>query len=866
MRRKGDEVQASGNAATAVGRDVNAPILTNPVFLMAGIREDDVSAPCPIILPPRIVDFTGRDTEIDIIEALVDDERGTTGTLVISGKPGVGKTALAVHVAYRLLDRFPDGSMYFDLRGVDKEPASTEDIMARIMRALGVSEDGIPTDAAQRLDVYRSLIGRSSLLIILDNAASESQVRPLIPSGNTTLTLVTSRNQLAGLESVLRVDLDDFPLKCSLDLLEKISGRGHGDMSKKSAGDVARYCGYLPLALRIAGNRLYSSSNMRMEDLAKELRDESRRLDSLEIGDLAVRAAFRISYRRLGKSTKRVFKYLSAIPGEDFGVAICSALTGYHEKEAKRSLTRLAEANLIERSEIYGRYRLHDLIKIYSREELLKESSANVATSLTRMFEWVEHSLIRATTTLSGQIQVELPSASGADFDSVDDASEWLRQELSTAVTAMRSLVSDRKHESALLLATTLNMACELTGRWHEWDEVIALGKRLSCDSGDPLSRIIFLAAKANLCRYRREYAEALTSATEAYEVAKALNVKPIIAQVANQLGSLYNETGRQSEGVPLLEKSLSIFRELGLTHYIGEVLYNLGNAHRIAGDPETAIAYYMEDLKICRESGDVWGVGETLNTLAVAYHYTGSLLEAEECQREALEIFQRLGNDDKESMVLIDLGNTLRGQGRHQEALSLCLRAIEITRAINDTSGLGIALSNAADALLHLGRYEEARTMSDDAIATLEPIGDDPRLARSLVGQVPILFNAGHVEFALQRVERAVSILAKFGEIRDIADAYRTVAHECGQIGNHAYALEYVEKALDQGVTSPRFLATCYLIGTVAAVGVEDPNIARRFLAGWRVLASAHPFLEEEMAVSFSQFIDKEHNGDEGA
>ncbi|MGZ0200613.1 ATP-binding protein, partial [Streptomyces sp. RM1] len=307
---------------------------------------------------------------------------------LITGKPGVGKTSLAVHVAYKMTEAYADGNLYADLRGADEKPAAPEEVMARFIHALGIPEDEIPTDPHARLDKYRSVTANRALVIVLDNAADERQVRPLCPPGGSAHVLITSRSRLRGLEGATRIDLDTFPLETAKDFLHRVIGQNARDSSPEAIHAVVDACGSLPLALRIAANRLTSTPGMKVRDLAIELSDQRNVLGSLEAGDLAVRAAFNLSYRRLGKRAKSAFKRLSLAPGEDFGAGVCSALIDCSEPEARRTLEKLSEANLIESSSTYGRFRFHDLLKVYSREKGLKDSKEKRAASLHRMLEW----------------------------------------------------------------------------------------------------------------------------------------------------------------------------------------------------------------------------------------------------------------------------------------------------------------------------------------------------------------------------------------------------------------------------------------------------------------------------------------------
>lgn len=294
MRRKPD-TQVSGQAAVGIGNDNHGLIITGPVTLKQ--EESNTRTGPARLLPPGLPDFTGRQSEIEEIE-LGNRSKNVMAT-IITGKPGVGKTSLALHVAYKFYSEYKDGAFYADLRGIEKDPTPPHEILGRLLSGVGIPEEEIPADVDRRLDRYRQEFSGLRVVIILDNAGSESQVRPLIPPGGEALVLITSRFQLNGLEAVRQLSLDVFDEESSISFLRKVVGDSALEESITSAREVGTLCGHLPLALRIAANRLRM---IQMSDLAEELRDQQNRLGALEIGDLAIRAAFNLSFRKLGKN------------------------------------------------------------------------------------------------------------------------------------------------------------------------------------------------------------------------------------------------------------------------------------------------------------------------------------------------------------------------------------------------------------------------------------------------------------------------------------------------------------------------------------------------------------------------------------
>ncbi|MEV6303157.1 helix-turn-helix domain-containing protein [Actinoplanes sp. NPDC051861] len=314
--------------------------------------------------PPRAVtDFVGRDAEF---------RRVTTGCdpiVVVHGQPGVGKTAFALRLAEALRDRFPDGCLYLDLRGLDPEPPSAGEVATHLLKAFDVHPRRIGDTGEQRCGQLRALLRDRRCLLVLDNAADETQVRPLLPGGGAGRTVVTSRRALAGLESVLRVPLKPLEPAESAELLSSIAGRDD-DMTA-----VARLCGHLPLALRIAGTRLANRPAWTAGHLASLLADEDRRLATLHIGDTGVAAAYALSHAQLSGEGRALFRRLAHLPDDDFGAPIAAELIAADPHDAGDRLDELVELGLLEHSGA-DRYRLAGLLRIYAAERLRAEEPA----------------------------------------------------------------------------------------------------------------------------------------------------------------------------------------------------------------------------------------------------------------------------------------------------------------------------------------------------------------------------------------------------------------------------------------------------------------------------------------------------------
>jgi len=330
-------------------------------------------------LPPEVCDFTGREPQVRQALRLVDAHRqaGLRATPVVPlhGPPGVGKTAFAVHVGHRLCDRYPNGRLFLDMHGMDPGRLSAHQALGHLLAALGVTTAQLPASVDERSVLYRSLISDRRVLIILDNVADDAQVRPLLPSSSGSLMLLTSRRVLSGLEAIGRLRLETLSTADCVRLLESIIGPDRARREPAAVHRVAALCGNLPLALRIAGNRLANRPRWPVANLVHQLSDQRHRLSALTAGDLRVRTAFELSYRQCDEISSRVFRRLSLVPGPEITVAQTAILAELDEHTAEHHLEELVDASLLDTGTQAGRYVLHDLLRLFAAEWLANEET-----------------------------------------------------------------------------------------------------------------------------------------------------------------------------------------------------------------------------------------------------------------------------------------------------------------------------------------------------------------------------------------------------------------------------------------------------------------------------------------------------------
>ncbi|MEU6150028.1 helix-turn-helix domain-containing protein [Actinosynnema sp. NPDC047251] len=429
------------------------------------VRRQPAVAPCA--LPPDVTDLTGREPELAALTEAAG--AGTTSVVVVHGPPGAGKTALAVRAGYLLGPKFADGCFFFDLRGMDARPVLPTEVVHRMLLALGVEHP--PPGEAERSDLYRELLRSRSTLIVLDNAADEAQVRPLLATGLGSLVLVTSRQVLGGLEAVARLGLDVLERDDSVALLGAIAGRSRVAAEDAAAREVARLCGHLPLALRIAGNRLAGRPKWTVAHLAGQLADERRRLTALTAGDLQVRTAFEMSYRQLDGKAALLFRRLSLAPGATVTPELAAVAAGVDRYAAEDTLEDLVDMSLLDSADTPGRYAFHDLVRVFAGERLAREEPDHDDTRR-RVVSWLLGTAVAA----AGFFGPEARTEPAGPLRGRADADAWLSAESGNWLGALRWAAAHGLHREVLDLATAVHWYSDQRGTGDTWVEVFTAG------------------------------------------------------------------------------------------------------------------------------------------------------------------------------------------------------------------------------------------------------------------------------------------------------------------------------------------------------------------------------------------------------
>ena len=669
---------------------------------LEAVRELSGGIPRPTQLPADIGDFTGRETHVEHLCALLigRNEAGSPGAVrlaVVNGAGGLGKTTLAVHAAHQVRAEFPDGQLYVDLLGASAQPAEPSEVLARFLRDLGVEGDKIPSRDDERAALYRTRLTGRKVLILLDNAQDAAQVRPLLPGSSSCAVLVTTRNRTPDLVSTRFVDLNVLEDSEALALFSRIVGEERAAAEPDATAEVLVACAGLPLAIRICAARLAARRQWRIATLAGRLRNEQRRLDELSIGDLAVRASFQVSYGSLrpslgGVDPARVFRLLGLWQGLWIGQAAAAALVGIPEDDIVDALEMLVDANLLE-SPAPDWYRFHDLLRVYATERAQAEEPEAVRTeAVGRLLKWYLGTTQLAADTVSPhRYQVAYaPVAEGLPafgLSSVDDALAWYDDERTNLAVAARQGAAAGLHDIAWRLPPTL---FPVFNRRSSWAECVTM-HRVALESvrkvGDRLGEAWVLNQLGFALAKLRD-PEAFGHLKHALTIRQEFGDTLGEAQTALALGEWYlNVQGPGDDALRYMRRAADLLEPMGAISLRSVALNNLGEVHFGLDDFDAAAECYIQARDICRETGG-YVEGHVLHNLGLVFLRQRRVHEATVSFTEALLKHRAAGLLVGEAWTLKDLARARAETGNVVEARASLAAASKIFEEIGDKAG----------------------------------------------------------------------------------------------------------------------------------------------------------------------------------
>jgi tetratricopeptide (TPR) repeat protein/transcriptional regulator with XRE-family HTH domain len=723
----------------------------------------------PRELPASVSHFTGRAAELDELSDLMTGGEGRALVIcAVGGTAGVGKTALAVHWAHQVAGRFPDGQLYVNLRGYDPgQPVPAADALAGLLRSLGVPGQDIPPEETERATRYRSLLAGKQVLVVLDNAGSADQVRPLLPGTGTCTVVVTSRDALAGLvarDGAARLDLDLLPPQEAVALLRTLIG-ARAAAEPVAVAELAEQCCRLPLALRVAAELAASRPAMLLAGMAAELADLRTRLDLLAAGGdprTQVRAVFSWSYRHLEAEDARTFRLLGLHPGHDLDPYAAAALTGTTVPQARRALDVLARAHLIQPA-APGRYAMHDLLRGYALElSATVDDDQEQHAALTRLFDHYLHTAAAAMDTLLPaerhlRPRIPRPATPVPPLAGPAAAREWLDRERATLVAAARHTAAHGWPGHAIRLADTLSRHLRIGGH----------------------------------------ISEALTIFGHALDAARRTGDRVAEAAALNDIGDVDDQQGRLQQSVDRYRQALALSRAAGDRAGEARALINIGLAETELGPYEQAARHQQEAVAICRDLGDRFGEARALGSLGLAWQRQGRYQRAAGYYQQSLDMFRAIGDREGEGYALGRLGVVDLRLGRYQHAAGYLHQALAMLHEMGDTSGEAETLIKLGEVYLGLGRGEQAAGNFEQALAMFRAIGSRALEAGALNSLSDVLFRMSDADKARAHHAAALRIATEAGSPREQARAHSGLARACQANGDSLQARHHWQEAL---------------------------------------------------------------------
>ncbi|HET8641905.1 MAG TPA: tetratricopeptide repeat protein [Pseudonocardiaceae bacterium] len=664
----------------------------------------------PFQLPPDIPEFTGRAAELAAVCDRLTGGWRTGGWLTgdrqaapampvvaIDGKPGIGKSALAVHAGHRLAGAFPDGALYVNLRGVQPHRLEPGEVLGALLQALGVADPPAQVDAASA--ALRSALTGRRVLVLLDNAADAAQVRPLLPAAAGSAVLVTSRRPLVDLDGASTMSLDLLTTDEAVSLLGRLAGRGRVDAEPAPARAVVQYCGLLPLAVRIAGARLRARPGWSVAAFAERLADQRRRLGELAAGDLAVRSSFRLSYQALDGADRRLFRLLGLLDGPDFGVEAAAALADRQVLETEHALERLVDAQLLETHRA-GRYRFHDLLRLFAGDcTRTSDDETTRQLAVARALRWYARCADQA-----GQWVLQAArQPPNPRFACEQDALAWLDAERANLVAAAEQAAAAAPAPIASVaweLDRALVRYLHIRKYWSDWTAICQAAASAAARAGEPGAEG---AAHRHLGMIRiqqRRFGDALDHLRYCVALLRQAGDGDEEAKTLCDLGILHGQLADWEQAAGHFRQAIEAARQIGNVRLEAHAINNLGLVLSEQGRFAEAVHHVNQTLRILSGMGEDLELSNTLDSLGTIYHKQGDYARAIDCYQRGLRTARRYGDRYNEANALRGLGvatAALRGEPAARRYLEQALEifvsieapeAKDVERLLSSTVG----------------------------------------------------------------------------------------------------------------------------------------------------------------------------------
>jgi class 3 adenylate cyclase/tetratricopeptide (TPR) repeat protein/DNA-binding XRE family transcriptional regulator len=724
-------------------------------------------------LPRDVGSFTGREPELARLLAGPAEGGGSQLRIhAIDGMAGIGKTTFAVHAAHRLADRFPDGQFFLPLHAhtPGQRPVDPADALASLLLTAGVPLSQIPSGTDARAASWRDHLAGKKVLLVLDDAAGHEHVRPLLPGTPGSLVLITSRRRLAALEDAAVVSLDTLTPGEAAGLLARLAGRADVTAGDPAVGELAKLCGYLPLAIGMTGGQLAHHPAWTPADLAADLAAAKDRLELMSAENLSVAAAFGLSYRDLTAAQRRLFRRLGLHPGPDIDAYAAAALDGTGVAAARRRLEALYDQHLITEP-ARGRYRFHDLIREHARTLGAAGDPAARHAAATRLLDYYLHTAraagqhFPAFSTAEGPAPPGRRPASAPPVSTPRQAAAWLEDERANLHAAAGYAAAGSRPRYAVLIPAAMDGFLQTRGYW---DQGLVLGQAALAaarQAGDrPGQAHALLLLGSNMQGMTGDHRAAAASATAALQLYRDLGDRAGQADALHMIGFLHVATDDYPAAAAELHQALELFGDLGHRFGQANALNELGAVHRYTGDYPAAAACHRQAVELYRDAGHRPGHADALTNLGTVQRLAGDYPAATATLQQAQQLFRDLGDRYQQAMVLREFAAVQRLTGDYRSAAASSQRAIEQFHDLRQPRSQAYALNELGLVQQLTGDYPAAAASHQQALGLSRDLGDRLGQAETLnsLGELSSRTAASHR--ARDHHARALAIAREIG------------------------------------------------------------------------------------------------------
>jgi tetratricopeptide (TPR) repeat protein/transcriptional regulator with XRE-family HTH domain len=758
-------------------------------------------------LPRDIAAFTGRQYELGQLMARWAEAAGEDGVVsvhAIGGMAGIGKTTFVVHAAHRLAGRFPDGQFFLPLHAhtPGSGPVEPADALVSLLLTAGVPAHQIPPGVDARAARWRDYAAGKKILLVLDDAAGHQQVRPLLPGTPGSLVLITSRRRLAALEDADVVSLDTLTPPEAAGLLARLAGRAGVTPGDPAVAQLAALCGYLPLAIGMAGRQLAHHPAWTPADLAADLAAARDRLELMAAENLSVAAAFGLSYTDLDDAQRRLFHRLGLHPGPDIDAYAAAALDDTTVSQARRQLEALYDQHLITEP-ARGRYRFHDLLREHARALAAADDPAARDAAATRLLDYYLHTARAAGghfpswTNAQSPAPPGRPPASVPPVSTVGQAAGWLEAERANLHAAAGYAAATARPRYAVLIPAAMDGFLQTRGHWDQGLVLHQAALVAARRAGDRAGQARALMLLSPMQAMTEDTRAAAASATQALRLYRDLGDRAGQAAALHMIGVLHAATDDYPAAAAELRQALELFRDLGHRRGQGDALHYLGMVHHFNGDYPAAAACLRQAAELHRDTGYRSGQADALMYLGAVQQLTGDYPAAATSLRQALALNRDLGDRHQQAQVLTELAAVQRLTGDHRSATASSQQAIELCRNLRDLRSQAYALNELGLVQQLTGDYPAAAASHQQALELNRDVGNRLGQAETLNCLGELASRTADSHQARDHHAQALAIARQLGTPLEEARALEGIGHSHLRDGHPSEAAACLEQAL---------------------------------------------------------------------